>query len=436
MKPRILVLITVITVLAALTVPVQLLVYGQNRQQLHYNVTDLGTLGGTFSWAEGINNRGWVDGFSTLPGETCVPLPPPPGCDEHAFLWRDGVMTDLGTLGGPNSGAGFWGRRPNERGQIAGAAQGSSADPSGEDFCGFFNNFFSEPFAPFVCLPFVWRDGVITPLPTLEGNGGASQINNSGMIAGGVDGKPDCAPGTPHPRPVLWEDGELHELPLLAGTLYGGPNAINEKGQAVGVLVSDCAASVASAALWEHESVTYLGSLGGKANDEAVSINNEGQVVGFSSLPGDAVFHAFFWSKADGMKDLGTLPGDVFSFAAGINGESQIVGTSFDTNGNPHPFLEQNGLMTDLNTLIPASSPWNLLFAFDINDRGEIVGLAFDTTTQEFHAYLAAPSNEDVASAASAAQGKTSQRPRVLLPENVRKLLRQRRFGRFGAPLT
>ncbi len=49
-----------------------------------YTVTDLGTLGGTFSQAGGLNNRGSVAGFSTPPGDQNV----------HAFLWQNGVMTD------------------------------------------------------------------------------------------------------------------------------------------------------------------------------------------------------------------------------------------------------------------------------------------------------------------------------------------------------
>lgn len=409
----------------ALATPLQLAA----QQQTRYTVTDLGTLGGTFSWATGINNNGAVSGFSNVLGDI----------DQHGFFWRDGVMNDLGTLGGPNSGVGFWGRRPNERGQLAGGAQTSTPDPAGEDFCALDNNFGNEPPAAFQCLPFVWQNSVMTPLPTLEINGLASQINDSGLVVGEVDGMPDCSPpGTFHPRPVLWRNGVLHELPLLAGTLYGGPNAVNDKGQSVGVLVSDCAASVASATLWEGETVTYLGSLGGQQFDEAVSINNQGQVVGFASLPGNAVWHAFFWTKRDGIKDLGTLPGDVLSFAAGINDQSQIVGTSFDANGNPRAFIGRNGVMTDLNTLVSVDSPLYLLFGFDINARGQIVGQAFDTITQELHAFLATPSNAEVAagSAAAAALGATSQRPNMLLPENVRKLLRQRlQFGRFNAPL-
>ena len=398
----------------------------------HYTVIDLGTLGGTFSGATGVNNKGWVDGFSTLPGETCTP--PTSGCDEHAFLWRDGVMTDLGALGGPNSGVGFWGRRANDLGQIAGTAQTGTPDPAGEDFCAFFNNFGFESPALFQCLPFVWQDGVRAPLPILEGNGGASQINNRGQVAGEVDGQPDCPPGTPHPRPVLWENGVLHELPRLPGFPYGGPSAINDEGQAVGVLVSDCAASVAHAVLWEGEGVIYLGSLGGMAFDEGVSINDKGQVVGFATLPGDTVFHAFFWSKRDGLKDLGTLPGDVLSLASGINNELQIVGTSFDANFNPRAFLSQQGMMIDLNTLVPAGSLLYLLYGFDINARGQIVGLGVDTITQEFHAYLANPCDELNAdkSCDQPIKGVGAVRQSRSVPENIRKhFLKRLRLGRW-----
>jgi hypothetical protein len=43
-----------------------------------YTVTDLGTLGGTLSFATGINDEGWVDGFSNLNGDV----------EQRAFLWR------------------------------------------------------------------------------------------------------------------------------------------------------------------------------------------------------------------------------------------------------------------------------------------------------------------------------------------------------------
>ena len=71
------------TLLAALATPVRLAA----QQHTRYSVTYLGTLGGTFSQPFGMNNKGEVDGISTLPGDN----------ETHAFLWRNGVMTDLGT---------------------------------------------------------------------------------------------------------------------------------------------------------------------------------------------------------------------------------------------------------------------------------------------------------------------------------------------------
>jgi hypothetical protein len=90
--------------------------------------------------------------------------------------------------------------------------------------------------------------------------------------------------------------------------------------------------------------------------------------------------------------------------------------------------LWENGILTDLNTLIPADSPWFLQEAFSINERGQIVGHMFNSPIGETHGFLATPveSNEDTA---GAAQSITS-RPPVVLPENVRQML-QRRMNRY-----
>jgi probable HAF family extracellular repeat protein len=109
-------------------------------------------------------------------------------------------------------------------------------------------------------------------------------------------------------------------------------------------------------------------------------------------LSGDANFHAFRWTKEAGIEDLGKLTGDVNSVAVGINDSGEIVGPSLDANFNPHPYLWQNGVMTNLNSLIPANSPLSLLLACSINSSGEIVGLAV-TSTGEVHGYLATPNH-------------------------------------------
>ena len=70
------------------------------------SVTDLGTLGGNFSAAFGVNNRGDIVGGSTLGYLT--PL--------HPFLYSHGLMRDLGTLGGSMSMA----YAINDNGEIVG----------------------------------------------------------------------------------------------------------------------------------------------------------------------------------------------------------------------------------------------------------------------------------------------------------------------------
>jgi probable HAF family extracellular repeat protein len=173
---------------------------------------------------------------------------------------------------------------------------------------------------------------------------------------------------------------------------------------------------------WEEGAAIDLGNLGGTFFFEATAINNETQVVGFSDLPGDTMFHAFLWQ--DGlMHDLGALSGDSVSFASAINNRSQIVGTScldaFFTNCGA--FLWQNGTMLDLNNLISGSNLF-LVQAIGINDRGQIAGF-----TADFHAFLATPRNGDTAGESAK---PATQRKNVVLPENVRKMLRLR-VGRY-----
>jgi probable HAF family extracellular repeat protein len=362
-----------------------------------------------------------VEGFSTPVGDT----------SEHAFLWRDGVMTDLGTLGGPNSQA-FFG--PNERGQVAGVSELSTPDPNGEDFCGF-GTYLS-------CVPFLWRSGLMQPLPILGGNNGqANGINNRGEVAGWAetaDRDPSCpASQVLQFKPVIWLQGEAHELPSFAGDQDGIAYSVNARGQVVGGSGS-CVAfdpdygaplQPQHALMWQNGKVLNLGNLGGAINNIAFTINNLGEVGGTSGLPGDRANHAFLWQHGV-MTDLGALPGDVDSGALGVSG-GQVVGASFDASGNSRAFLWQNGVMTDLNDLISDGPPLFLLEASAINSEGEIAGFAFRTDTGEIHAFLAIPSYEN---APASQMGRVEPNLRVMLSENIRKLLQGRvRLGRFGS---
>jgi probable HAF family extracellular repeat protein len=297
----------------------------------------------------------------------------------------------------------------------------------------------------------------MAPLPTLGGpNATYGQINNRGEVAGLAENSTkdkNCPPGVSVSgtglqvldfEAVIWgpEPGEIRQLSPLPGDTVGMALWINDNGQAVGTS-GTCANTVLPplafgphAVLWDTDgSVTDLGNLGGAVLNIGLSINNQGQVVGFSSLTDQGSpfngTHAFRWTRATGMQDLGTLSGDVVSGGQGINDRGEVVGSSFDASGNPRAFLYQNGVMTDLNTLIPAGSPLYLLDAESINSSGQIAGFGM-TSAGDMHGFLATPtSGEDVSGSLSAVSGSVTG-PRAL-PEDVRKMLLQRlRSGRFG----
>jgi probable HAF family extracellular repeat protein len=381
-KSRFVTCLTAITLFATLAIPVHLAAQDNqdpnHHKHVRYTVTVLGTLGGGFSSGNGINIEGSVAGGSWLPGDTTI----------RAFIWHRGVMTDLGTLGGPNSDASE-GPMINKRDEVVGFSDTLTLDPNAENFCSNFNDFPN----PYTCVPFVWRNGVMSALPLLGGNNGsAGGINNRGQVAGVAENAtrdPNCP--YLHFEPVIWENGQISEqLPTVHGDPDGVASAINDKGQAVG-FTGTC--GFVHAVLWEEGKATDLGNLGGTSNI-ASDINNRGQAVGTSNLAGDTTHHAFLWTKDDGMQDLGTLYGLPVSWAQAINNKGQVVGFSQDFSNNTVASLWQDGVLTDLNTLIPPNSALFLVEALGINDRGQITGYAFDTSTGRAPAFLATPCDE------------------------------------------
>ena len=174
-------------------------------------------------------------------------------------------------------------------------------------------------------------------------------------------------------------------------------------------------------------------------NNFAYAINNAGQIVGFSDLSGDSTRHAFLWQKG-AITDLGTLAGDFSSTASSINDNGQVVGQSCDVNFNCRAFLWQSGVMIDLNALTLPDSSLYLVVANDINSRGEIVGIGVDQSSGEPLAFLAVPCGQDgdVQRCSEVAQTEVDiAKPRFVLPDYIRKGLRQRQgFRRLGFGLT
>ena len=392
--------------------------------QTSYKVTDLGALpNDNLGCAMALNNQGstLIMAGNVAPGE----LKSSSGTllNGRAVIDIDGVKTDLGTLGGPNSWMN-WGAI-NDHGQVVGMAETSVPDPNDENICQFATGL--------QCRPFLWENNIMSALPTLGGNNGqASQINNRGQIAGTAE-TPDldsgCPASSPHliSLPVLWEEGKVQALTTVGGDPDGFAMAINDQGQAVGF--SGICAGAIHGILWENGTAFPLPDLGTGAIAEA--INDKGQIAGIiGSADGTTEFGAL-WQNGE-LTNLGTLPGDFAAIATGINNRGQVVGSTLDSSFNwSHTFIWQNGVMTDLNTMFPASSNLFALMANKINERGQISGMALvlsGPNEGNVHAFLATPVN---ASIGSSVADVARTHPQVNMPANLRKQLLQRfRLGR------
>ncbi len=317
------------------------------------HIMNLGTLGGTQSNAVAVNNRGQVVGgaLNTIPdpfeanfnsflffrGVT----------QEHAFLWENGVMRDLGTLGGPDSFP--W--SINDRGQIAGwALTNSIPNP--------VTNFPTQD-------PFLW-------VPCDRDRWDSNDCNSD-------------------PESATAKSGKMIDLGTLGGT-QGITDALNNRGEVVGQ--SNLAGDLTfHPFLWHDGELIDLGTLGGDSGT-ASWINEEGEVVGWANNQGNQALLAFLW-KDGVMTDLGTVDGDPCSVALMNNSRGQVVGQSGICGAVNHGFLWENGgPMIDLNTLIRPDSTLRVIDAVFINDRGEISGLGA-LPNGNIHVVLLIPCNGD-----------------------------------------
>jgi probable HAF family extracellular repeat protein len=294
--------------------------------------TDLGTLGGTQSFGNGLNASGQVAGESSTTGDTAI----------HAFLWKpsmpngaSGTMHDLLTLGGTDS----YGYGINAAGQITGAS-----DTTGDSTT---HAFLWKPSTP------NGTSGTMHNLGTLGGTeSNGSAINASGQVSGS-----SLTNGDAHYRAFLWKpttpngtSGTMYDLGTLGGTeSFGG--AINTNGQVAGFSYTTGHAAY-HAFLWTP------------------------------SMPN---------GTSGAMLDLGTL-GGLNSYSYNLGSSGAVVGASeiAMTSDSTHAFLYTSGSgMVDLNTMIDPLSGWELLDAADINEEGQITGQGL--IGGQYHAYLLTP---------------------------------------------
>lgn len=389
----------------------------------HYRAIDLGTLGGPNSLPDdpgiSISPSGTVLGSAdvkTLNPFRGIPGYPPVGClgipchANHAFEWHNGVITDLGTLGGYNSGifelngsgvgAGFsetgaidpltsfpeahaaismrgrlhdlgtlggnesWASGINNRGQVSGFADNTTPDP------------YAAAFGPYHSATAwhatLWRSGHAHDLGTLGGPDSVGGLLNArGEVAG--ESFTNFIPhpsngGFPTLHPFLWQRGRMRDLGSLGGT-FGFSAWMNSRGEVVGVgsLAGD---NTVHPFLWNGKRLVDLGTLGGK-NGFANWVNDNGTVVGGAQIRRSRAFHGFLWRHGT-MLDLPPAPSDRCTVANAINNRGQAVGADSVCGGdNVNAMLWENGQAYNLNNLIPPT-PLHLTEAFFISPRGQI----------------------------------------------------------------
>ncbi|HEX5684206.1 MAG TPA: hypothetical protein VFY73_09230 [Ideonella sp.] len=171
----------------------------------------------------------------------------------------------------------------------------------------------------------------------------------------------------------LYRGGNMIDLGTLGGN-YTTANAINNAGQIVGssFLAPDSDGKVhARAYIWENGSMRDLGTLGG-SDSSAVDINDAGHVTGMARNAANE--NRAYWYDGTTMHQLPTCHGsDNWPQPRAINNHGQITGDYFGKGFEA--FLYQKGRCYSLLTLLDASGAgWTALQAYDINDKGVIVG--------------------------------------------------------------
>ena len=305
----------------------------------------------------------------------------------HPQQYHHYQIVDPGTFGGPRSFLSQVGGLPragilNNQGMLTGAAETLSVDP----YC-FWNQ------DCYVSHAFRWRNGAMTDLGVLSGGIG-SQINwisANGLIVGISDhGQQDPLTGGLEFHGVLWQHGGMTDLGTLpAGGHRSWPNAVNNRGEVVGQANNTIPDAYeffgygyqGRAFYWRNGMMQDLGTLGTGTDAVAGLINELGQVVGMSytnAIPSpicpDFGFalttSTFIWDEKTGMRDIGGL-GGTCTLAFDLNNRGQIVGDASRVDDQfHHPFVwdAETGI-TELPTNAGLYGD-----ARAITDRGEAVG--------------------------------------------------------------
>lgn len=349
-----------------------------------YDLIDLGSLGGDWNMPASLNNRGEIVGSSMTPDD-----------QRRAFLWKDGVMQDIGAqLAGPSSA-----QTTNDAGWIGGAMTvnvfdnylvvwrngSASIFRTGEDenFASAIEvngagdvllNIAGHEFGSSALL----RNGELVRLDGfLGGLATSSDMNSRSQIVGYSAVQP-TGPQSYAWHAFVWENGTMKDLGDSGLPCLGDPDdrldcgysaalAINEAGDIVGA--AGAPGATVRAVIWERGSTTPTDLGFGTGRSRALAINDRAQIAGDSDEPGQGYFR-----DTDGsVVTLGSLGGAGTQVKA-MNAAGFVIGSSRTTSGETHPFVWHRSTgMVDLGAGPYGTKDVGAL-PVAINDRGDIAG--------------------------------------------------------------
>lgn len=219
----------------------------------HGVMRDIGTLGGPDAVMNELNPRGQIAGDSYT-NATRNPRTDSP--TTHPFLWTDGHMRDLGTLGGTLSTTNWL----NDRGEVVGQSNTASNRTA---------------------HPFLWDGKRLRDLGTLGGDyGAANHINEAGHVVGVA-----ALPGNHAFHAFLWERGVMTDLTRRDNSPCTYAFAINAGDQIVG---GTCGNDHPDALLWDHGKQYDLNTLVAPSEyhlTETEFIDDQGRIIALGVLP-------------------------------------------------------------------------------------------------------------------------------------------------------
>ena len=183
--------------------------------------------------------------------------------------------------------------------------------------------------------------------------------------------------------PFIWRNGVVSPLGDLGGGGPGTAFGINNAGQAVESSIR----TDAHAFLWENGVMTDLGVLPGDEDSGASAINNVGQIVGSSGRTNPDTYETFYrpFIYENGVMRAVPVPSSD-SFGGDINDAGVVVGTmrAGGAVSPHHAFIYADGIVTNLKSLIAAGTGLHLAYT-GIDNAGRIVGVTMTrrrTTTR------------------------------------------------------